>query len=44
MFAKIGSAFFLSTIPWRCDRDLIKIERDILNFILKHMIKRIKNL
>ena len=40
----IGNEFFLSTIPWRWDKVLKKLERNILNFIIKHMLKKIKNL
>ena len=41
---KIGKEFFLSTIPCICESVLNKMLRFILNFISKHMIKRIKNL
>ena len=44
MLDSIGNEFFLSTIPWRWDRVLKKLDRTILNFIVKHMIKKIKNL
>ena len=44
IFAKIGSEFFLSTMPCKWESVLKKSERDILNFISKHMIKIIKNL